>query len=267
MRIFSRKKSENTAHEPVGSDVSAPVSANHFQHAEHTKKRKEKNLLPVSGSNLFEADQFRGLRTKLLFPASGRRPRSIAVTGAGMGEGKSFVAANLAVCIAQNVDNRQTLLIDCDMRVPAVHRMFGFADGPGLSEYLSSDIPLASLIFKTDVDKLTILPGGTPPENPSELLSSVKMTDFLREIQSRYDDRYIVADLPSPRLVPEAELIVRQVDGTVIVAGYGKTPVSHVKELIELLGKDKILGIVFNRVDTSMHSSLYRMYRKFVRRK
>jgi len=223
--------------------------------------------MPVSGSNLFEADQFRGLRTKLLFPASGKRPRSIAITSAGVGEGKSFIAANLAVCIAQNVDNRQTLLIDCDMRVPAVHRMFGFDDRPGLSEYLSGDIPLSSFLLKTDIGKLTILPGGTPPENPSELLSSAKMTDLLREVQSRYDDRYIVIDLPSPRLVAEAELIARQVDGTVIVVRYGSTLLSQVNELIGILGKDQILGIVFNRFDTSMHSSLYRMYRKFIIRK
>jgi len=260
LRIFSRKKSEDT----VCSEQSDPLSASGMQHSEHRKKKK---LLSVSGSNLFEADQFRGLRTKLLFPASGRRPRSIAVTSAGVGEGKSFIAANLAVCIAQNVDNRQTLLIDCDMRVPAVHRMFGFDNKPGLSEYLSGDIPLSSLFLKSDIDKLTILPGGTPPENPSELLSSAKMTDLLREVQSRYDDRYIVVDLPSPRVVAEAELIARQVDGTLIVVRYGHTPISQMNELIGIIGKDQILGIVFNRFDTSMHSSLYRMYRKFILRK
>ncbi len=271
MRIFNRKKSENTVNDPVGSDTSDSVSVTGFQTADDAddvkRNKKEKKLLSISGSNLFEADQFRGLRTKLFFPASGRRPRSIAVTSAGLGEGKSFIAANLAVCIAQNVDNRQTLLIDCDMRAPAVHRLFGFGDCPGLSEYLSSDIPLASLILKTDIDKLTILPGGLPPLNPSELLSSVKMADFLREIQSKYDDRYIVIDLPSPRIVAEAELVARQVDGTVIVVSHGRTPISQVNELIAILGKDKILGVVFNRFDTSMHSSLYRIYRKFITRK
>ncbi|MGE0083133.1 MAG: CpsD/CapB family tyrosine-protein kinase [Desulfococcaceae bacterium] len=267
MRIFNRKKSETEVKNPGCSDASDTVSATGSQNAEYAKKAKGKNLLPVRGSKLFEADQFRGLRTKLLFPASGKRPRSIAVTSAGVGEGKSFIAANLAVCIAQNVDRRQTVLIDCDMRVPTAHRMFGFGDSPGLSEYLSGDIPLSSLLLKTDIDKLTILPGGTPPQNPSELLSSVKMAELLREMQSRYDDRYIVIDLPSPRLVAEADLIARQVDGTVIVARYGHTPVAQVKDLIEILGKDQILGVVFNRFDTSMHSSLYRMYRKFIRRK
>ena len=265
MKIFSRKKTENTV-ASAQSDQAAqtdPLSASGRQHPEY-KKRK---LLPVSGSNLFEADQFRGLRTKLLFPSSGKRPRSIAVTSAGVGEGKSFIAANLAVCIAQNVDKRQTLLIDCDMRVPAVHCMFGFDDRPGLSEYLAGDIPLSSLLLKSDIEKLTILPGGTPPPNPSELLSSVKMTELLREVQSKYDDRYIVIDLPSPRLVAEADLVARQVDGTLIVVRYGHTPISQMNELIEILGKEQILGIVFNRFDTSMHSSIYRMYRKFILRK
>jgi capsular exopolysaccharide synthesis family protein len=224
-------------------------------------------IITTEKPGFFEADQFRVLRTKLFFPASGKRPRSIAVTGAEVGEGKSFIAANLAVCAAQNVDDRQTLLIDCDMRLPTIHRMFGFEDGPGLSDYLSGEIPLSAVLRKPPADKLTILPGGRLPDNPSELLSSAKMSLLLQEVQSRYEDRYIIIDLPSPRLIAEAELIVRQVDCVIIVVSYGQTLTSHVNELIDIIGKDRISGIVFNRFDTSMHSSLYRMYKKFIRRK
>jgi len=233
-----------------------------------SKSEFPKGLLDLKQKNLFEVDQFKKLRTRLLFPAKGKIPRSVAVTSAGIGEGKTFVAANLAVSIAQNIDKRQTFLLDCDLRCPSIHPLFGFEDLPGLSEYLSGDAPLSEFLFKpSTIEQLTILAGGTPPYNPSELLSSKKMSDLLEEALSRYDDRYIVIDLPSPRLVPEAGLILNHVDGVIIVSHYGKTPKSNFKELISIIGKDNVLGVVFNHFDTSMHSTFYRMYRKYIRRK
>ncbi|QTA79092.1 Capsular exopolysaccharide family protein [Desulfonema limicola] len=225
-------------------------------------------LLDLRQKNLFEVDQLKKLRTRLLFPAKGRIPRSVAVTSAGIGEGKTFVSANLAVSIAQNIDNRQTFLLDCDLSRPSIHSLFGFEDLPGLAEYLAGNAPLAEYLLKPlAINQLTILPGGTPPYNPSELLSSKKMSDLLEEALSRYDDRYIVIDLPSPLLVPETGLIINHVDGVIIVLHYGKTLKSSLKELINIIGKDNVLGVVFNHFDTSMHSFFYRMYRKYVRRK
>ncbi|NJL58432.1 MAG: hypothetical protein HC887_01035 [Desulfobacteraceae bacterium] len=84
----------------------------------------------------FESEQFKMLRAKLLFPVSGTPPRSIMITSAAPGEGKTFVCTNLAVSIAQNID-RFVFLMDCDLRRPNIHRYFGFEDAPGLSEYLS----------------------------------------------------------------------------------------------------------------------------------
>ena len=232
------------------------------------KNEVSKGLLDLKQKNLFEVDQFKKIRTKLLFPAKGKIPRSIAITSAGIGEGKTFVAANLAVSIAQNIDKRQTFLIDCDLRCPSIHSLFGFEDLPGMAEYLSGDTPLSEFLLKPSaIDQLTILSGGIPPYNPSELLSSKKMSDLIEEALSRYDDRYIIIDLPSPRIVPEAGLILNHVDGVIIVLHYGKTLKNNFKELINIIGKDNVLGVVFNHFDTSMHSSFYRMYRKYIKRK
>jgi len=221
------------------------------------------NLVMVLRPRSFEAEQFRILRTNLLFPGSGKAPRSIMATSAVPGEGKSFISLNLAMSIAQNVDNKYALLIDCDMHSPCIHKCFGFGESPGLSEHLSKDVPLSSLLLKTAVSRLSILPGGKPPPNPSELLSSEKMSALLKDVQSRYNDRYTVIDSPPPKLTAETGVIAKQVDGVLLVVKYGSTPRKQVAELIDILGKDRILGIITNWADTRL---TYRMYNKHIQR-
>jgi protein-tyrosine kinase len=208
----------------------------------------DKNLVSLLKPQSFETEQFKILRTNLLFPTSGRSPRSIMITSAVPGEGKSFVSSNLAISIAQSIQE-YVLLIDCDIRRPCVHTRFGFENVPGLSEHLTRGVSLNSLILKTAVNKLSILPGGRPPHNPSELLSSQHMSRLLQEVKNRYSDRYIVIDSPPPKLTAETSAISRQVDGVLIVAEYGRTPRNMVLDLIEIIGKDKILGVILNKLD------------------
>ena len=208
----------------------------------------DKNLIALLKPQSFESEQFKMLRTNLLFPASGQAPRSIMVTSAVPGEGKSFVTANLAVSIAQSIQEH-VLIIDCDIRRPCIHTQFGFGDASGLSEYLSDGTTLSSLICKTKVNKLSILPGGKPPHNPAELLSSQKMSKLLEEVKERYRDRYIVIDSPPPKLTAETSAISRQVDGILLVVEYGSTPRQMISDMIEVIGKEKILGVIFNKFD------------------
>jgi len=192
-----------------------------------------------------EAEQFRLLKNNILFPEKGNPPKSIMVTSFSPSEGKSFVAANLAISIAQNIDE-YVLLLDCDLRSPSVQPMFGLDDNPGLSEYLSAGKPLSSLLVKTFLDKLTILPAGKIPTNPSELLSSDRMKKLIQEIKLRYNDRYIIFDTPPPHLTSETNAISRQVDGIVIVIKQGTTRKKQVLDLIDVYGREKILGVVYN---------------------
>ena len=211
-----------------------------------------------------EAEIFKILRTNILFPKTGTPPRSIMVTSAIPGDGKSFVAANLAISVAQSVEEH-VLLMDCDMRRSSIHTRFGFPEGvPGLSDYLSHRQPLETLLKKTVVDKLTILPGGTPPDNPSELLSSQVMKDLLRETKQRYRDRYIIIDTPPPQLTAETTALAKYIDGIIIVVKYGATPKDLVMELVEKVGKEKIIGVVMNsyRVPTTERYG-YGKYKKY----
>ena len=209
----------------------------------------DKNLIAYHSPQSFEAEQFRMLRTNILFPSGGKpSPRTTLVTSALPGEGKSFVASNLALTIAQNID-KHVLLIDCDMRRPTIHKIFGYENLPGLSNYLLGDATLPELLIRTGNNHLSILPGGPAPSNPAELLSSNRMLALLREVRSRYDDRYIVIDSPPPHLTAESKALAQFVDGIILVVKFGHTNRDLIAELVEKFQKDKILGVVANWMD------------------
>ena len=225
----------------------------------------DKSLVSLMDPQSYESEQFKILRTNLLYPVSGTPPQSILVTSSRPGEGKSFVSSNLAISTAMNV-NRHVLLIDCDLRKPDIHHRFGFDPVRGLSDYLSDDTDLASLLLKTTVDKLTILPGGTTPPNPSELMSSEKMTELLEEVKYRYHDRLIVIDTPPPSMAAETAFLARQVDGIVVVSQHGQTPRADLEDLIDRMGSEKIIGTVLNFMETRSRYYGYKRYSQYGRR-
>lgn len=227
---------------------------------ENNNRIIDENIIAYAESDSMEAEQFKMLRSNILFPVSGQPPRSILVTSAMPGEGKTFVAANLAVSIARNI-NEHVLLIDCDLRKSSLHTRFGYKNVQGLSEYLSRNISLESLLLKTKIEKLTLLPGGKIPDNPSELLSSEAMKKMLIEVRERYNNRIIIIDSPPPQLTAETNVIARQVDGILIVVKYGGTKREMVREMIAKLGKEKVLGVVFNWL--SKRATSYYGYGKY----
>eukprot|EP00767_Chilomastix_cuspidata_P008583 gnl/Chilomastix_cuspidata/9953.p1 GENE.gnl/Chilomastix_cuspidata/9953~~gnl/Chilomastix_cuspidata/9953.p1 ORF type:complete len:207 (-),score=6.48 gnl/Chilomastix_cuspidata/9953:8-577(-) len=167
------------------------------------------------------------------------------ITSTDKGEGKSFVASNLAVTIAASLDD-YVLLIDSDLRNPSIHSFFGFENKKGLSDYLLGKTELKNLLVKTFLDKLTILPGGETPMNPSELVSSEYMKKMIKEVESRYDDRYVIIDSPPPYMTSEANALATYVDGVIIVVKQGYTRKNRLKDLVDIYGKEKIIGVVKN---------------------
>ncbi len=222
----------------------------------HDKKNEERvkniestiNPMLIAGLDpqSIEAEQFRQLKNNILFPEKGKPAKCIMVTSALPSEGKSFVSSNLAISIAQNIDEH-VLLMDCDLRSPSISSLFGISElAEGLSEYLSEAKPLSSLLVRTDFSKLTLLLAGKIPANPSELLSSEQMRRLIKEVKQRYNDRYIIIDTPPPYLTSETGAIARQVDGIIIVIQQGKTQKKDVINIIDMYGKNKILGAVYN---------------------
>ncbi len=191
------------------------------------------------------AECFKLLRAKIFTRNSESRPRSIMVTSPQPMDGKSMVAVNLAINIARGI-NEYVMLVDCDLRRPSMHRLLGLNAREGIREYLEKATSVASYLMKTPFKKLTLLPAGKPPPNPSELLSSEKMRLLVDELKARYEDRYIIFDAPAAQFSAETAFLASMTDAVLLVVRSGKTAKDLVLETIENVGRERILGVVFN---------------------
>jgi protein-tyrosine kinase len=220
-------------------------------------------LVAATAPHSLEAENFKVLRAQILFPKNGTRRRIIMVTSVFPGEGKTFVASNLAVSIAMGI-NEHVLLVDCDFRRPSLHAILGYSKAEGLHEFLTEKRQLPDLLIKTGIDKLSLLPSGTPSKRPSELLASRKMKEFLTEVRDRYDDRFIILDTTPIQVTSEAGILSNYVDGVLFVVMAGKTPREAIQRSIEKVGKEKVLGIVFNAYEQGIkrYGYYYKNYYK-----
>jgi len=191
------------------------------------------------------SEQFRKLRTQLLRLRIPHPPRTILVTSSTAGEGKTFVAANLAAGIAHDFQ-AYSLLVDCDLRSPSLGKWLGIHNGYGLSDYLVGKKEIPEVLIKTEVERLKVLLGGTLQDNPTELIGSARMEALIKELKERYNDRYIILDSTPVLATSEPEVLSKLVDGIIFVVRAGVTPRETIKQAISSLEKDKILGVVLN---------------------
>ena len=202
------------------------------------------------------SELFRTLRTNIQFMNSSKGLSSLLVTSTLPGEGKTWVASNLAIAFAQA--DKKVVLIDADMRKCCLHNLFKVAPCPGLSNYLSGvndkkfEVQdLANYIRVTKVPNLYLLPSGNVPPNPSELLVTQKMVDLLNELKTEFD--LIVIDGTPSKLVTDAVILSRLVDSTIIVAGHNmakKDDLAKVVRDIKNVGGN-IAGVVYNQKPSS----------------
>lgn len=196
------------------------------------------------------AESIRKLRTRILYPDGGEKISSVMVSSSAPEEGKSFICANLGISLAQSME-RHALMVDCDLRRPSLQSLFGLDMIQGLTNYLSFGAEIGKLIAPTGLDKLSIIAAGPLPENPAELISSEKMAGLLDEITNRYDDRLILLDCPPFHAAAETVVLSQLVDKVVLVVRWDKSSREEIKKVVDTIGKEKILGVVFNAYETS----------------
>lgn len=202
------------------------------------------------------SEQFRTIRTNIQHSVNTGKIKSIVITSARDGEGKSFAAANLAVTLA--AENKRILLVDADFRKPSIHKIFKTDNHRGLTSLLKN--PLLSsrhLIQFNAANNLNILPSGPIPTNPSELLNSNRMDDVINELERNYD--VIVYDMPPVLSVTDAQIVSGKVDGTIFIISKGYVTEEDVMKAGELLSivDAKILGAIINKVDRSKRKYVY----------
>ena len=193
------------------------------------------------------SEDIRTIRTNLMFTSADEESKVILITSSIPGEGKSFISSNLATAFAQTGES--TLLIDCDLRLGRVHKIFGLSNNKGLSNLLvvQNVVDCAEYIKKTTIPNLYVIPRGTVPPNPSELLNSTntkKIISFLRE----NFDRIIFDGVPINGL-PDSLIMASLVDRVVLVTSVGYTKIDELNDAKKALEKidANIAGVVVNR--------------------
>lgn len=238
--------------QPEGSGAPAPRPRAKTARAGGASGKWDERLFQAVNKDPYLPELFKTLRSRILHPPEGSEvPKTIMVTSAMPREGKSFIAANLAIALAQGLD-QHALLVDCDLRRPALATMFGFKKCPGLVDYLRKESELPGLIVKTAVDKLSLLPSGEPPVNPAELLASGRMSELVQELSGRYSDRFIIFDSPPFHAASEAGVLARKVDGVLLVVRAGGAGKPQIQTVVEEIGTERVLGVVFNAYETSI---------------
>ncbi|WP_300667731.1 polysaccharide biosynthesis tyrosine autokinase [Desulfoluna sp.] len=255
MGYFSKALEKMDSESGLTADVRLPSKeiANAFSNEKKPQKSSPASgfasLVAVSSPHSFSSEQFRSIKTSIMFPEDGREMRSILVTSAVPGEGKSFVASNIAATMASSMDN-YVLVIDSDLRRPSISKIFGLpSESSGLDLYLNNDCPLENIIYRTKIEKLSVIPAGNSVENPSELITSSNMTQMLSEVRSRYSDRYVIIDSPPPLLAPETIAVSKHVDGIIVVLRNDKTLKKYVSDMLDKIDRSKVIGIILNRYD------------------
>ncbi|HIE28886.1 TPA: polysaccharide biosynthesis tyrosine autokinase [Candidatus Poribacteria bacterium] len=234
-------------------------------------------LITQSNPKLPEAEAFRTLRTTILLKMPQDEHIALLFTSASPQEGKTSIISNLGLTMAQL--GKQTILVDCNLRRPALHRVFGVERGPGLTDVLigsatvdeaiksASDLLFGALELEDfletpGIDNLYILPAGVHPPNPAEMLATERMTELINELKSEYD--IVIFDTPPTLPVTDATILSAKVDGVILVYRAGKSSRKVPKRAMELIkgAEGEILGVVLNDIKPEIETTpaIYQHY-------
>jgi capsular exopolysaccharide synthesis family protein len=202
-----------------------------------------------------EAEAYRNLRTSLYFSIDSRGHKVIQVASPNSDDGKTTMAANLAVSIAQS--GRKVLLIDADMRKPTIHQLFGLSSEAGLSSVIDGKLEPNEAIREVSIAGLSILPCGPIPPNPAELLTSPRFEECLKYLREHFD--FVIIDTPPLLAVTDPSIVAHHVDGVFLnvrVTKNGQSDALRARDMLVNL-KANIIGVVVNDSEAAINTSVY----------
>jgi capsular exopolysaccharide synthesis family protein len=197
------------------------------------------------------AEQYRKLYIEIAQAKRTSEIQTLLITSALAGEGKSISALNLAITSAAHADQHSVLLIDADLRKPALHNYLGIRPECGLTDYLLGDVEYSRIFCKTRIPGLIVITAGGRTSDPAALLASTRMEQFVRNTRSQKQYNYIILDTSPVLLTSEPKSLLQYVDTAILVVRAKKTPAAVVSQVIKILGEENILGCVFNGVTSS----------------
>jgi protein-tyrosine kinase len=208
-------------------------------------------------------EQYRKLAAVLHHDQADSGRKVLMIASPLPGDGKTLTAVNLALTLSESY-HRRVLLIDGDLRSPSIHRLFGVDSVSGLDESLRDDRERKLTLVEVS-PQLTLLPAGRPDSDPMSVLTSSRMRMVLDEAREKFD--WVIVDTPPLGLLPDAHLLARMVDGTVLVVAAGCTSYQSATRAAELLGRNRILGVVLNRVNERVFSREHANVRQYYGRR
>ena len=218
----------------------------------------QNRLVVVTDKESLAAEKFRFLAVRLRQLQQSRTLKKVLITSAIPQEGKTMVAANLACTLARRARQR-TLLMEGDLRRPALLQMFGLSKLPGICEWLQGDSGAATSIYHLEDPGLWILPAGSTPRNPLELMQSGRLSDLMAQVTAWFD--WIIIDSPPVLPLADTSVWTRLADGVLLVTRQGTTEKRQLQRGMEALDPKKLIGALINSSKNTAHSDYYYQYR------
>ena len=244
-------------------DAAEATRAGGFITFDVSPARVEPHLIAVSQPRSAYTEQFRALRTRILEAGERMQMRAFVVTSAGIAEGKTLTALNLAWLLAQT-EGVRALLIDSDLRRPCATDYLGIEAPVGLSEVLGGQVRVEDAIVRLEPAGLYLLPGGRPRDDVAELLSGPSYARLLTEVRRMFD--YIIIDAPPLGIFTDANVLMSRADAGLLVVRAGKTRYSAVEKLLLQMPKERLLGVVLNRTDEQPDQASYYYQHRYYNR-
>ncbi len=231
---------------PKGQAGWKPPVYSKSRRLEFDRKKAAKNRCVSLFSESEEIEFYKILRTQIQQRTKEQGWNTIMITSSQPGEGKTITSINLAVTMAKEYD-QTVLLVDCDLRRQKIHDYLGLKSDRGLVNYLIDDRPLSNLITWPNIPHMTLISGGGVIRESTELLGSPKMKELVREMKQRYDDRYVLFDVPPILAGADATAFAPLMDGVVMVVEAARTTQKGVKKALSLIPPEKLIGVVLNK--------------------
>ncbi len=214
-------------------------------------------LVTLTDSDRRVSEEYKKLKSVLVRLTQGKEfLNCIVITSALPSEGKSLTALNLAIALSQEYDHT-VLLVDADLRKPSVHTYLEIEPKVGLVDCLTRNVPIDEALINTGIGKLVVLPAGGVVPDPVELLASNRMKEVLRELKSRYPDRYVLIDMPPVLPFADAQIVSTFADGVLFVVREGMSNIRQVKQSLASLADCNMLGVIYNDSSVRPHDGDY----------
>jgi capsular exopolysaccharide synthesis family protein len=210
------------------------------------RRRPARNLVIGAGAPSDVHSAYNLLRTQVIRRVQENGWKTVAITSPSRASGTTLTAINLAISIARDF-SYTVLLVELDLVNPSFHQVLGFKQRLGIVDYLLHDVPIQEVMLSPGIDRLVVIPAGSPVTNSSELLSSPKMARLVEELTHRQEHRIILFDLPSVLATDDAMAFSPFVDCALLVVEEGETRVNDVRRALDYLRSTKILGFVLNQ--------------------